>query len=116
MQVGNPVSLDDPGVIQQNGGGGVVAEEPDARTEDDGGKCDGKFVDQAGFDGLAGEVTCRQGYVPVSGECLRLRYGTGQPVGDEGERRVRMGPVSRRLVGDDEPRRLLLPDGRPSRW
>src|SRR6266568_976200 len=109
VQVGHPVALDDQGVVEQHRRVGVLAEEPDARTEHDGNQRDGDLVDEAGRDRLPGEVAGGQGNVPVAGKGLGLCNGAGQPVGDERERRVRKAPAGRHLVGHGEYR---VADGR----
>ncbi len=51
--MGDPFGLNDLRVVQEQGGPGVVAEKPDASTEDDRDEVDAHLVDQAGRQSLS---------------------------------------------------------------
>jgi hypothetical protein len=59
VQVGHPVALDDVGVLEQERGFGVVAEEPDSGAEHHGYQVDADLIDESGGEGLPGDVARR---------------------------------------------------------
>jgi hypothetical protein len=59
VQVGHPIPLNDPRVLQQQRGSGIVAEEPDTGTEHDRYQVHPHLVDQPGREGLPGRCCPR---------------------------------------------------------
>jgi hypothetical protein len=99
-------SGDDARAVQDHRGGLHLVEERGSTTEQDRYQVEPDLIEQPPLQALPGDRPAVDADVLLAGDLPRPIDGAPQPIGDERERRLRVGPhpVLRRTVGDHDHR------------